>query len=311
MSLPQSLLSKIPKQVVFNPINIFDIFYHTLLPVLFYNILFRLTSNFVFTESSASVISHVSFALDDKNADDNTSFTNDDNDEEGIGWNDNNIHDDEDFNSDNDNDATKTNNNNISIEQSLINSGRAKNKDSNAPKSRSELKLIATLVSSGKVRHVPKTTRKHTARDNAVKDQQDNAKNKGRKKKGGTNSQNNNTKNIMVFNEKQGTRRRGSLMDRLNHQRVMSQHAELKHLVMDMSAARKKNKTNTHSASTKKNKKYGEKKIKKQNTIGRTGLHIAKAPRRKNGAGGDKRKTNTTPKTKFMKVAHLKQAYGN
>ena len=46
MSLSRSLLSKTPKQVFFNPINILSLL-HTLL--LFYNLLFHFTSNLYFT----------------------------------------------------------------------------------------------------------------------------------------------------------------------------------------------------------------------------------------------------------------------
>ena len=190
-----------------------------------------------------------------------------------------------------------------------------KDQNSSAPKSRGELKQIATLVSSGKARHISKSSRKATMRDSAMKEQEKRELSRGKKKRGGKD-------NSLMDDDHENhiqTNRRGSLMDQLNRQRVMTQHHELKHMVMDMTKAKQ-------SAKRRQRERRGGA---PNHLLGLSGLRVPKAPlsRKKKDLGGSSSsgrsgsatrtrtsksssKRGQTPRTKFMKVAKLKRTYG-
>ena len=193
------------------------------------------------------------------------------------------------------------------------------------PKSRTELKSISKDVRNGKIRHVAKSDRKASIRSSALKEsarKQRKADRGGGRRGGGSGGrggsgsggdggQNGKRSGLLESDSRVisngGTRRRGSLMERLSHQRTMSQHHALKEIVMDLSKAH---------ANAAKNRKFGENKLKNTSVLGKIGLTIPKAPttpresrRNKSSKRGGSR-SGVTPRTKFMKETQLKTAYG-
>jgi hypothetical protein len=206
-------------------------------------------------------------------------------------------------------------------------------------KTRTELKSIASDVMYGKIRHVPKSDRKASLRDSELKEslrrqrKEDRASagrsrdgggrmnggrggQSGRRGRGNSSSLEGDSSSVMSV---EGTRkRRGSLMDHLNHQRTMSQHHALKEIVMDLSKA--------HAARNRRNSNKSWHVGASSGVLGKIGLTIPKAPATPRGGGGGESdgenrrgsrrgskvgsRRGTTPRTKFMRETQVKSAYG-